>query len=64
MRENGTKFGKCSWCERHNQMLYFCTGIHDGQIWVDYICGRCLDEYRNEEMQRFRVSGEQTEPAE
>ena len=64
MNKRDTKFGKCPWCERHEQVLYFCTGIHDGQIWCDWICRRCLDEYRQEEMRRFMVSGEQTEPSE
>jgi len=64
MKTSDTKFGKCPWCERHDQVLYFCTGIHDGQIWVDYICGRCLDETRKIDMKRMLVRGEHCEPAE
>lgn len=58
------RFGRCPWCERHNQRLFFCTGIHDGKLWADWICGRCLDETREIEMRKFRAAGEHTEPAE
>ena len=64
MKTSETKFGKCPWCERHDQALYFCTGIHDGQIWVDYICQRCLDETREREAKRMLVRCEHSEPAE
>lgn len=64
MKTDDTKFGKCPWCERHEQVLYFCTGIHEGRIWCDYICGRCLDEARQRDARRMRIRGEHTEPAE
>ena len=60
----GERFGKCPWCERHNQTLFFCTGIFDNRIWVDYICERCLDETRKIDMKRMLVRGEHSEPAE
>lgn len=41
-----TKFGKCPWCERHEQMLYFAIGAHDGKLWCDYICMQCLNTAR------------------
>ena len=41
-----TKFGKCPWCERHEQMLYFAIGAHDGKLWCDYICAKCLNAAR------------------
>ena len=42
-----TKFGKCPWCERHNQTLYFAAGSYDGgRLWFGYICGRCLNVAR------------------
>ena len=58
------KVGKCPWCERHDQALYFCTGIHEGRIWVDYICRRCLDEAHQRDIRRMMVRGEHSEPAE
>lgn len=42
-----TKFGKCPWCERHNVVLYFALGQHDGELWCDWICGKCMDTARN-----------------
>ena len=62
--KSDTKFGKCPWCEHGDQVLYFCTGIHDGQIWVDYICGNCLDEAHQRDARRMLVRGEHSEPAE
>jgi hypothetical protein len=37
-----TKHGKCPWCEKHNQTLYFTTGVIDGRLWYDWICGKCI----------------------
>lgn len=38
-----TKEGRCPWCERDGQTLYYTQGAYeDGSIWVDYICGKCL----------------------
>ena len=41
-----TKFGKCPWCERHDQVLYFALGAYDGKLWTDWICARCLNAAR------------------
>lgn len=41
-----TKVGKCPWCERHKQILYFTMGQYDGNLWVDWICGSCLNAAR------------------
>lgn len=41
-----TKFGKCPWCERHNCVLHFAIGSNDGELWCDWICGKCLVEAR------------------
>lgn len=37
-----TKQGTCPWCEKHNQTLYFTTGVKDGRLWYDWICARCI----------------------
>ena len=37
-----TRFGKCQWCERHNQVLHSVVGQHDGQLWCGWICYECL----------------------
>lgn len=58
------RIGKCAWCGKHNQRLFFLTWVYDGRILSDWVCEKCLDEYRQEELRRFMVSGEQTEPAE
>ena len=42
-----TKFGKCPWCEKHNQVLYFALGSYGNKLWCDWICAKCLDAARN-----------------
>ena len=58
------KVGTCAWCERHNQQLFFMTYVFDGRFLSDWVCGYCLDEYRRDEMRKFRIAGEHSEPAE
>ena len=40
------KYGKCPWCGKHNTFLYFATGSYHGNLWCDWICGKCLDAAR------------------
>lgn len=35
------KQGKCEWCERHNQTLYWTIGVTDGELWSVWICEKC-----------------------
>lgn len=41
-----TKIGKCRWCERDYQVLYFAMGQYDGKVWCDWICAKCLNAAR------------------
>ena len=52
LSERETRFGTCQWCERHNVVLEFVLGQHDGRIWSGWICGKCLEEVRNEQVRK------------
>ena len=38
-----TKWGKCEWCGRHEQMVKLMAVPYEGRMVLGWICPRCMD---------------------